>query len=83
MNKELRKHRFDITDYNIRLWGSTCFIERRFDLDCILERSKDNELFCFGLQTNLHNDGKDEKVLKLCLEIEEKVRELHNYLEEN
>ena len=82
MNKELKKHRFDITDYRIRMWGSTCFIERH-DLTCILERTKDDERFCFGLQTNLHHDGKEEKVLKICLEIEEKMRELHNYLEEN
>lgn len=81
MNKKLRAHKFDITDYKIRLWNSTCFIESRF-LDCILERSDDNELFCFGLQTNLFNDDKDEKVLKICKEIENKIRELDSYLQQ-
>lgn len=83
MNKELKKHRFDITDYHIRLWSNTCFISQHYSLDCVLERSNDNELFCFGLQSNLMDDSKDEKVLKLCKEIEYKVRELDYYLKNN
>lgn len=83
MNKELRKHKFDITDYNIRLWNNTCFITQHYSLDCILERTNDNKLFCFGLQTNLMNNSKDEKVLRLCQEIEIKIRELDEYLKNN
>ena len=83
MNKELKKHKFDITDYHIRLWNSSCFIESRYGLTCILERSINDELFCFGLQTNLMNDSKEEKVLRLCKEIEQKIRELDDYLKNN
>lgn len=82
MNKVLRSKRLGIIDYNIRLWGNTCFIENRYNLDIILQRDNENNLMCFGLQTNLNNDDKEEKIIKICEEIENKIRELNQYLKE-
>ena len=82
MNKLLKNKKLDIIDYTIRLWGSTCFIENRYNLDIILQRDNENNLICFGLQTNLQNDDKEEKVIKICEEIENKIRELDQYLKE-
>lgn len=82
MNKTLRSKRLDITDYNVRLWGDTCFIENRYNLDIILQRDNNNNLLCFGLQTNLSNEDKEEKVIRMCEEIENKIRELDQYLKE-
>lgn len=83
MNKELKKKKFDIIDYRIRIWNGTFFIGNESSLDCILERTTDGELICFGIQTNLMNDGKDEKVIKLCMEVETKMKELDDYLKGN
>lgn len=77
MNKELRKLRNPIKDYDIRLWGDDCFIKGR-NIFCCLDMYE-NELLGFGLQTNL-DDNREEKVLKLCLEVRNALKELDDYL---
>lgn len=78
MNKTLKKIRNDITDYDIRIWGESVIIHDHKKIFCCLEMY-DDELICFGLQTNL-DDNREEKVLKLCLEVANSLKELDKYL---
>ena len=78
MNKILKKIRFDIRDYDIRLWDDDCSIKGK-NIYCVLSMYKD-ELMGFGLQTNL-DDNREEKVLKLCLNVRNALKELDEYLD--
>ena len=57
-------------------------LRSKYNLDIILQRDNENNLMCFGLQTNLNNDDNEEKIIKICEEIENKIRELNQYLKE-
>jgi len=78
MNKILKKIRQDINDYDIRIWGEDVFIHGR-DIFCCLD-IYENELLGFGLQTNL-DENREEKVLKLCLDVANSLKKLQEYLE--
>lgn len=77
MNKALKKIRQDISDYDIRLWGDDCIIHSK-RIFCCLDMYED-ELIGFGLQTNF-DDNKEEKILKLCLDIRNSLKKLDDYL---
>lgn len=79
MRKELREIRSEIKDYDIRLWGDDIIITGK-GIFCCLDMFED-ELIGFGLQTNF-DDNKEEKVLKLCLDVRNALKELDDYLEE-
>ena len=78
MRKELRDIRDNITDYDIRIWGEDVIIHDHKKIFCALSMYED-ELCHFGLQTNL-DDSREEKVLKLCLEVAHSLKELDKYL---
>lgn len=78
MNKTLKEIRKDITDYDIRIWGESVLIHGHQKIFCCLDMYGD-ELTCFGLQTNL-DDNREEKVLKLCLDVANSLKELDKYL---
>ncbi len=77
MNKLLREIREEINDYDIRVWGEDIIIKSK-DIFCALSMYED-ELMSFGLQTNL-DENKEEKVLKLCLDVAYSLKELDKYL---
>lgn len=77
MNKVLKKIRQDISDYDIRLWGDDCIIKGR-RIYCCLDMH-DDELIAFGLQT-IYDDSREEKILRLCLEVRNSLKKLNDYL---
>lgn len=80
MKKELREIRSKISDYDIRLWGDDIIIKGN-KIFCCLDMFED-ELIGFGLQT-VFDDNKEEKILKLCLDVRNSLKELNDYLNEN
>lgn len=80
MNKVLKQIRKPIKDYDIKIWGDDCFIHGKGIFCCL--NMYENELLGFGLQTNL-DDNKEEKVLKLCLEVRTALKELDDYLKDS
>lgn len=79
MRKELKDIRHNISDYDIRIWGDDVIIHDHKKIFCALSMHEE-ELLGFGLQTNL-DDNREEKVLKLCLNIASAIKELNEYLE--
>lgn len=78
MNKRLKEIRENISDYDIRIWGEDVIIHGK-SIFCCLDIFED-ELISFGLQTNL-DENREEKVLKLCLDVSKAIKELEKYLE--
>lgn len=81
MRKELKDIRHNIDDYDIRIWGDDVIIHDHKNIFCALSMCED-ELIGFGLQTNL-DDNREEKVLRLCLDVAHSLKELNNYLKGN
>lgn len=65
----------EFTDYNIRIWGDTTFIEGE-KIDYIY----DSKFNMIGIQHCGLDNNQEKKVVKMLKEISSKIRELDEYL---
>lgn len=70
------KERFDFTDYDIRIWGSTTFITNRYKIDYAI----DKELGRLGIQDCNLDCNQKKKAIELCDKVVEAIRNLDEYL---
>lgn len=68
----------DITDYQIRIWGSTTFVNNHKNIDYVV----DSELGRLGIQHCYLDSNQEKKAIELADNIVKAIRELDTYLKE-